>query len=325
MVFVQKKKKKMQAGPLLSSLSPSFNSYPSSGTGNLAEIAARVVNEFRHENKKGFNDDDVFGFEDDEPWEFAKDDHQSRSLITSDDGHDHEKAEEEKEEEGEESDFEFAFAVSTEQESLPISADEIFYNGQIKPVYPLFDQSLLLDDTPKNDVVEVKKENNDKTTSRTRQPLRKLMVEEERETATTTSSSSSFSSSEADELEGLQQGTYCVWKPKNDAVKGRKKSGSTSTNSSKRWKFRDILSRSNSVSKERFLFVKLGSSKRTGKVEDTTETEKNDVVLVTNDEVNGEKGKTNDEDKKKSGFPYKHNLVGFLANVNGLSRNLHPF
>ncbi|PON42525.1 hypothetical protein TorRG33x02_335610 [Trema orientale] len=352
----------MQAGPLVSStLSPSFNSYSSSGTENLADIAARVVNEFRREN--GSNDD-VFGFDEyvHEPgWDVIDKDHydydddnQSRSLFLKDQDQDQDKDhddqdEDEDEDEDEESEFEFAF-VSAEPDSSPISADEIFHNGLIKPVYPLFDRTLLLE-APSNDAAT--KEESDKTTRRTRQPLRKLMVEEERET-TATAASSSCDSSESDELEGLTQGSFCVWKPKNGAVSGGggddgrrgrgKKSGSTG--SSKRWKLRDILSRSGSVGKDGFVFVapikKLGGSKRAGKVEAVAEKEKNDVVLSSNndDERGGGgggggdmlKGRNKDnttttttEDKKRSFLPYKQDFVGFLANVNGLSRNLHPF
>ncbi|PON73772.1 hypothetical protein PanWU01x14_056600 [Parasponia andersonii] len=332
----------MQAGPLVrSTVSPSFNSYSSSGTENLADIAARVVNEFRREN--GSNDD-VFGFDEyvHEPcWDVINKDHydydddnQSRSLYLKDQDQDHD-------DQDEESEFEFAF-VSAEPDSSPISADEIFHNGLIKPVYPLFGRALLLE-APSNDAAT--KKESDKTTRRTRQPLRKLMVEEERETTTT--ATSPCDSSESDDLEGLKQGSFCVWKPKNGAVSGGggddgrrgrgKKSGSTGT--SKRWKLPDILSRSGSVGKDGFVFVapikKLGGSKRAGKVQAVAEKEKNDVVLTSNndDERGGGdmlKGRNKDntattEDKKRSFFPYKQDFVGFLANVNGLSRNLHPF
>ncbi|KAF4378090.1 hypothetical protein G4B88_022913 [Cannabis sativa] len=297
----------------LRSVNPSFNDYSSSGTGNLADIAARVVNEFRQEN--GSNGS-VFGLEEYDyvPWDQFGEVNQSRSLITIPDVHrEEEEGEEEEEEEEEESEFEFAF-VATEPDSSPISADEIFYNGQIKPVYPLFDQSLLEKPISSTNDVDAKKKNNNvqETTRRTRRPqLRKLMVEEERETTT-----SSCSSSEADELDGLKQDER------------RKKC--SSTGSSRRWKLRDILSRSRSVGKEGLLFApsikKLGSSKRTGKEESAAiaaenENLKNGAVSIENDE--GEKIKNKDEERKRT--TYKQDFVGFLANVNGLSRNLHPF
>ncbi|KAM6594348.1 hypothetical protein CsatA_002051 [Cannabis sativa] len=311
----------------LRSVNPSFNDYSSSGTGNLADIAARVVNEFRQEN--GSNGS-VFGLEEYDyvPWDQFGEVNQSRSLITIPDVHrEEEEGEEEEEEEEEESEFEFAF-VATEPDSSPISADEIFYNGQIKPVYPLFDQSLLEKPISSTNDVDAKKKNNNvqETTRRTRRPqLRKLMVEEERETTT-----SSCSSSEADELDGLKQGTYCVWKPKNVEVSDERRKKCSSTGSSRRWKLRDILSRSRSVGKEGLLFApsikKLGSSKRTGKEESAAiaaenENLKNGAVSIENDE--GEKIKNKDEERKRT--TYKQDFVGFLANVNGLSRNLHPF
>ena len=189
------------------------------------------------------------------------------------------------------------------------------------------DQSLLLEDKASSNDVVVKK--NEETVRRTRRPqLRKLMVEEEREATT-----SSCSSSEADELDGLKQGTYCVWKPKNGVVSGseserRNKCGSTG--SSRRWKLRDILSRSRSVGKEGLLFApsikKGGGSKRTGKEETAVPAAENEKLkngVVSNENGDGGKIKNKDEDRKRT--TYKQDFVGFLANVNGLSRNLHPF
>ncbi|GMN45883.1 hypothetical protein TIFTF001_015071 [Ficus carica] len=157
---------------------------------------------------------------------------------------------------------------------------------------------------------------------RRRQPLRTLMVEEERETAT------SWSSSEADENDGLQHGSYCVWTPRNggagSGARGGKKS--KSTGSSKRWKIRDLLGGSDRSDrrKDRTIVVIAAPSKKVSKGDKAAEKgaatakdgAKNDVVFAAAERA----GK--DEDKRKS---YKHDLVGFLANVNGLSRNLHPF
>ncbi|KAF7802270.1 uncharacterized protein G2W53_041381 [Senna tora] len=42
-----------------------------------------------------------------------------------------------------EDDFEFAL-VCKHQNSSPVSANDIFYNGQIKPMYPIFDRNLLM-------------------------------------------------------------------------------------------------------------------------------------------------------------------------------------
>lgn len=208
----------MQASPVLSLCpsSPSFNAFSS---GRLAEIAARVVEEFKQQVIEG------------------------EDLNEVDDN------------------FEFAFICREPETSPIISADEIFCNGQIRPIfYPVFNTNLLnYDQTPDGKNVIQSKPH--------RLPLAKLMSEE-RETTT-----SSSSSSEADELEGITQGTYCVWTPK------KVKSGSNKgTYSSKRWKLRDLLY------------------------------------------------KRNKGEKRRSGnLAYREDLVGIFSNVNGLSRNLHPF
>lgn len=174
----------------LSSISPSFTSHSSN---NLADIAARVVQEFHNENTYD-DDDDIYTFHDHLNHQ-NNNNNQQESLSD------------------EEEDEEFEFAIS---------ADDIIFNGEIFPRYPLFDRSLLSDD-----VVTDK-------SKRVRQPLRKLFIQE-RETA-------SSSSSESDDLDGVSPETYCIWKPKEESCK---KSNSTG-NSSKRWKFRNFLHRSNS-------------------------------------------------------------------------------
>ncbi|OIW00329.1 hypothetical protein TanjilG_27580 [Lupinus angustifolius] len=146
-----------------------------------------------------------------------------------------------------EDDFEFAF-VSLDQNSSPVSADDIFSNGHIRPTYPLFDRTLLYDDD--DDVVSVPE-----TTSLPprRLPLRKLMFEEERGDSC---SASSDESNEVNELIGVPEGSYCVWTPPC-----KKKSNSMRSLSSKRWKLRDLLLRSNSDGKKgQFLFM--GPTKR---------------------------------------------------------------
>ncbi|KAL7245605.1 hypothetical protein ACSBR2_000855 [Camellia fascicularis] len=69
----------------------------------------------------------------------------------------------------------------------------------------------------------------------------------------------SCSSSEADELDGVLAGTYCIWKPKSDSSAVAKSlercKKSSSTGSSKRWMFRDLLYRSNIDDKDTFVFL----------------------------------------------------------------------
>ncbi|KAI7736598.1 hypothetical protein M8C21_028077 [Ambrosia artemisiifolia] len=202
----------------LNSISPSFTG--NSSNNNLADIAARVVEEFRNEN----------GFEDD-------DDQDIYNFVTHD-------VNQNFEENDEEEDKEFEFAVvcrSNPNYSSHVSADEIV------PKYPLFDRSLLLNNDVNDDVVsdKLKSDNNNNNTNNNniisvsvRQPLGKLF-REERETTPLSSEGG------GDNLDGVIPGTYCIWKPKVESPEKCKKSNSTG-NSSKRWRFRNLLQRSNS-------------------------------------------------------------------------------
>ncbi|CAI9283861.1 unnamed protein product [Lactuca saligna] len=211
-------------------VSPSFTSHSAN---NLADIAARVVEEFRNENG-GDEDDDIYNFTADDGNEFY-------IPVNGDlDGTRTEKMKENEEESDEDEEEEFEFAVVCKQfDSSSVSADEIFSNGEIIPRYPLFDRSLLLDDVPDFNQVAEKSETNSpsKPSPVVRLPLRKLFSEER--------DSPSCSSSEADDLDGITPGTYCIWKPKVESPGRCKKSNSTG-NTSKRWKLRNLLHRSNS-------------------------------------------------------------------------------
>ncbi|XP_065875950.1 uncharacterized protein [Euphorbia lathyris] len=251
----------MQPSSLIS-LSPSFNSYSSE---NLAQIAARVVQEF----------------------EFAIEEDVER----------HEEKEEEEE-------FEFA-TVAREPEASPISADDIFYNGQIRPIYPLFNTALLLDDDEisKSKSRSASPLSNNGTAKPIRLPLGKFFSED-RETA-------SCSSSEADEIENVPADSYCVWTPKKKATEeslsdGRGKK-SSSTGTSKRWKFRDLLYRSNSEGKENYVFLSPAVKKSEEEKKERVKTRKGMVEkhYVKSRALKG-------SDKRRSFLPYRPDLVGLF-------------
>ena len=61
--------------------------------------------------------------------------------------------------------------------------------------------------------------------------------------------------SEVDELEGVLPGMYYVWKPKATKSPPRRCRKNNSTGSSKRWKFRNFLHRSNNDDKDTFVFL----------------------------------------------------------------------
>lgn len=200
-------------------------------------------------------------------------------------------------------DFEFSF-VPRHTDSSPVSADDIFYNGQIKPMYPIFGV------VPSNDAVLsfFPNDNNIAPTPRRRLPLRKLMFEEG-ETA-----SCSSSTDESVDLEGVAEGAYCVWTP-NSVGSERKKSNSTGS-TSKRWKLRvrDLLLRSHS------------DGKNNNKQE---QQKQRDLFRIATKPQNGSVGTEQqhhvEQNKRKSFLPYKPELVGLFTNANGLGRNLRPF
>ncbi|KVI06328.1 uncharacterized protein LOC112510083 [Cynara cardunculus var. scolymus] len=288
----------------LPGISPSFTAHSST---NLADVAARVVEEFRHEN--GDDYDDIFNFN---GYDHDYDD--GRFAVPADDKADTDTPSEKLKDENSDTDddddeFEFA-VVSSHVNSSSISADEIS-QGHISPRYPLFDRSLLLDVDPNLiKVVNGSPETDCKPSLVVRLPLRKLFSEER--------DFSSWSSSEADDLDGVNPGTYCVWKPKTESPGRCKKSNSTG-NSSRRWKFRDILYRSNSDSKESpFLLFK--------------------PLISTNKKINNEKveksakvasavGGTaeNGGSRRRSYLPSGQALVGAFTNVSRSNRNLRPF
>ncbi|XP_050220784.1 uncharacterized protein LOC126671116 [Mercurialis annua] len=280
----------MQALITQSPSSPSFNSYSSE---NLTEIAARVVREFTNDQPDDYDCNIIFNSLP-EPENSTPKVEEDQEIMKLDE-------EETPEEEAEEEEFEFAIP-SSEPAEPPISAGDIFYNGQIRPTYPLFNTSLLLEKDEQLLPKSAPKPN--------RLPLRKLFSEE-RETSTTTSSSSS----EADELESVPEDSYCAWKPKS-AASISKKSRSTGT-SSKRWKLRDLLNRSRSDGKETFVFLAppaAAEKKSNG----------GDVVEVEEHYVKN-RAVMKEGDKRRSFLPYRQDLVGFFSNANGLSRNLRAY
>ncbi|KAF8390416.1 hypothetical protein HHK36_024942 [Tetracentron sinense] len=297
----------MQASPVLS-LCPSFDSY-------YSEESAEIAAENSVESKDSVSDKVM---EEEEP-------HDEESLNDELQEQKHNEAEEDEDEE-----FEFAF-VCKNPDGSPISADEIFYNGQIRPIFPIFNRDLLFagghdDDSKLPDV------------SSLRLPLRKLLIEER--------DPPSSSSSEADDLERVPDGAYCVWRPKVEASQERCKK-SNSTGSSKGWRFRDLLHRSHSDGKDAFVFLSSATaSTQTKKTDEkaeaevSKETRKSGEVKtagkVKGKGVNGEKVSAHEihyvrnralkeGDRRRSYLPYRQDLVGFFTNVNGLSRNIHPF
>ncbi|GJV50424.1 hypothetical protein Tco_1440636 [Tanacetum coccineum] len=155
----------------LTEISPSFTSHSSN---SLADVAARVISEYRQNN----NDyDHIFNFKNSNP-----------QKHYNEDGNDNDN----------DNDEEFEFAIAHENSSSSCHDDHI-----LSPQYPLFDTSLLLTVDP-NLLKLVTVDINRTKSLVVRLPLIKLFNEDR----------DFVSSEADDDLEGLTPGTYCVWKPK---------------------------------------------------------------------------------------------------------------
>ncbi|XP_020571879.1 uncharacterized protein LOC110018784 [Phalaenopsis equestris] len=169
------------------------------------------------------------------------------------------------ENDGEEDDFEFAFMVLDPDTSSSLTADEIFSNGQIRPVYPIFNRNLFLEG--EGDLG---------------QPLRRLMLEE-------------------------------------------RESPSVSTGSLLRWRIRDlVIRRSQSDGKEKFVFLETEEKKKDkgkkamdGDIVTANPRSYDRIAQVSTAKPGGA--------RRKSFLPYKTDIVGFFASVNGMNRVHHPF
>lgn len=274
----------MQTSRLLSfsSNSPSFGSFSSAV--DLAAIAARVVEEFRDQEEQTRSDSPQRNDDDD--------------------------------------DSEFAFDCPRHVCAQPLAtADEIFCNGQIRPLNPYGNG---IGNAP----VESQPTNKSVTLPRRHRPaLRKLMSEDRDPT--------SNSSSEAEEdLTGVPPETYCVWKPKqsnfgDDELRGlssspsQSKIKSNSAGFSKRWKLRNLLYvRSSSEGNEKLVFP-APVKKSDEIISDHREREEEEEAPS---KVAGEEEtKEREETKRQTYVPYRKDMIGILKNVNGLSRHLRPF
>ncbi|GAV81285.1 DUF1645 domain-containing protein, partial [Cephalotus follicularis] len=216
---------------------------------------------------------------------------------------------------GTEDDEEFSFAC-TNPDGSPISADDLFYNGQIRPIFPLFNRDLLLSDG--YDLGDSKSE----TEEDFRPQLKKLFIEE----GESTSASSEPPAS-----------SYCEWSSPGKTVREAspetcKKSNSTGF--SKLWRFRDQRLRSNSDGKDAFVFLN-ANHHEINNHNNSKNGVKKDEKVAAGGKLKGKaettslsaymkkRAKESDDTKRKLYLPYKQ--AGFFTNVNGLSRNLHPF
>ncbi|XP_074376765.1 uncharacterized protein LOC141718279 [Apium graveolens] len=262
--------------------SASFNSY--SPSNKLSEIADRVVNEFQS------TDDFIL--------EYTDYNHDKKFVANNNNNNQQQQDEYEDEENEDEGEFEFPQAPLS-----PIPADEIFSNGQIRPVYPLFNTELVFGNVPNTNSVILPKPNK----SSARLPLGKLFMEER-------ANCSSCSSSESDELDGVPSETYCVWKPNTGDNPRELRTKSSSTGTSKRWKFRALLHKSNSDGNDTFDLLNAKKELEAARKE-TTAPQQNLT----------KKGPVKENDVRRSYLPHKKDLVELFFSVNGVSRHVNPY
>ncbi|GER54823.1 hypothetical protein STAS_32454 [Striga asiatica] len=204
--------------------------------------------------------------------------------------------EDEREEEEEEEEEEFSFVCGGANTS-PIAAEDIFVDGQIRPVYPLFNRDLffsgenLLDSLP------------------TRPPVKKIFVETNED-----GGQKAPSSPDRKAVEVLRD--VC-----------RK---SNSTGFSKIWRFKDFLGRSNSDGRDAFVFLNSGHEAAAAKGEENKapkgKAKKGKTASLSAHEVYLRSKAKDGERRRSSYLPYRPELMGFFTNVNGgLTKNIHPF
>lgn len=246
---------------------------------------------------------------------------------------DDEHHEDEDNDDNDDNDDDFTFMIIGDDES-EIYADK---DGQVRPVFPLFDRKLLLDG-------EYEVEEIDRLPFQP--PVDKVFIESPR----------GFPSSTAAEHDGAAAGTYCDWS-KESATSSSSGTGSTaelskksnSTGFSKLWRLKEIVGRSNSDGRDAFVFLKhsdkttssMTSSKAvTGertfvkvnaaggksKVVNTQGAKAKKVNVSAHEAYMRSRGGHNEEERRRSYLPYRPELMGFFTNVNGgLSKNVHPY
>ncbi|XP_074571619.1 uncharacterized protein LOC141828145 [Curcuma longa] len=150
---------------------------------------------------------------------------------------------------GDDDDFEFTFPTGGAHDEPIVTADELFSNGRILPIYPAFDRALafhsLEEDVAKPPARQI--------------PIRWLLVEESESRSGSISSSSSL---EADDLASAAAREYRPRTVRSAPQSPEWRRECTSTETSRRWKLWDTLfgRRSHSDGKKKSMFLEFPSS-----------------------------------------------------------------
>ncbi|GER41341.1 hypothetical protein STAS_18055 [Striga asiatica] len=184
--------------------------------------------------------------------------------------------------------------------------EELLVDGQIQQVFPVFNRDLLQD-------------GGDSPEFRADIPLSRLFIEEDRER----DRPPSCSSSEADELENVPAGSYCVWRPRTAEapIPSQCRKSKSTGSASMRWKLRDLLRRCKSDGKDSFVFL---TPKRVK--EEKPQVRSGEGREHSFSAFYGQNKAVKEGNRKKSYLPYRQELLaGFFANVNSLGKSSPHF
>ncbi|CAA2979415.1 Hypothetical predicted protein [Olea europaea subsp. europaea] len=221
----------------------------------------------------------------------------------------------------EEDEEEFSFVCEVANDSQ-ITAGDAFIDGQIKPVFPLFNRDLLFPDEDE----KILREN-----LPIRPPVKKVFVERK--------DGSTSTSSEKDDISG----PCCELKTRKvvEASPEEVCKKSNSTGFSKIWRLKDFKARCNSDGRDAFVFLNNNHTPpSTAEPAAASGGEKKESTKKANGYGKAKKSKTSPlsahevylknkakmDDRQKSYLPYRRELLGVFTNVNGgLTRSVHPF
>lgn len=250
----------------------------------------------------------------------------------------HEDCDNEEEEEEEDGDFTFMFVGD---DNSAINADGVFEDGQIRQVFPLFDQKLLLG-------AEYEFEEIDRLPINP--PVDHVFIESPHRSPPSTASG-------LEENDDSATGPYCVWSKESGTGTAELSKKSNSTGFSKLWRLKEKVGRSNSDGRDAFVFLKSSDRTTTTSTRTTSSSSSLPAKPVTGNgsfvKVNAAGGKATvvkqstkgkkptvsaheaylrskgghtDEERRRSYLPYRPELMGFFTNVHGgLSKNVHPY
>ncbi|KAJ4729226.1 Nipped-B-like protein [Melia azedarach] len=243
--------------------------------------------------------------------EFKDEEWNSKALVEEDEAYD---------DDGD--DFEFVSIGKN------LDASELFFDGQIRQVFPVFNRDLLLNHGDYSCYTTTDGGKEETHVPEGGCPLEKLFIGDDRGGPRGPPSSSSSDADEPDEAHNVM---FCVWSPRRNPVESSpsrcKKSNSTgssssstsTSSSSKKWlKFRDLLKRSNSEGKDSFVFLsKPKSNKAQSKEKKNSSEAKSGKAASSPVSAHAafyvKNRSIREGDKKRSYLPYRQDLVGLFS------------